>query len=232
METKIENLSLESSNKHKENLNYQFIFKIILIGDANSGKTSLLNRYVTKCFNDKYICTIGVDFMTKAVQIDDQTMKLQIWDTAGMEKYKQITTSYYRGAQAAIVCFDLTNKSSFLSLQKWVDDYSKFYNPIFHKNIFIVGNKSDLLEERDVSREEIESWIRTNNYNYFETSARTGENVENLFLELASGLYKIYKTNINKQISDAVKMRRSTLNNSERVHDIMLNKMDKKKKCC
>jgi small GTP-binding protein len=228
METKIESLSLDT----KKDNSYQFIFKIILIGDANSGKTSLINRYVTKSFSDKYICTIGVDFMTKAVKINNQTIKLQIWDTAGMEKYKQITTSYYRGAQAAIVCFDLTSQASFMSLQRWVDDYSRFYNPIFTKNIFIVGNKSDLTEDREVSQEQIERWVSTNNYRYLETSAKSGNNVENLFYELANVLYNCYKGNINTQINDAVKMRRSTLNSSERVQDIMLDNIQKKKKCC
>jgi small GTP-binding protein len=228
METKIENLSLDTN---KEN-SYQFIFKIILIGDANCGKTSLINRFVTKSFNDKYICTIGVDFMTKAVKINNQTIKLQIWDTAGMEKYKQITTSYYRGAQAAIVCFDLTSNASFTSLQRWVDDYSKFYNPIFTKNIFIVGNKSDLVEDREVSREEIDRWVSTNNYRYYETSAKSGNNVELLFFELANVLFNCYKGNINNQINDSVRMKRSTLNSSERVQDIMLDNIQKKKKCC
>lgn len=229
MDSRIENLSLDNK---KDTPNYQFIFKIILIGDANSGKTSLINRYVTKCFNDKYICTIGVDFMTKALKIQNNTLKLQIWDTAGMEKYKQITTSYYRGAQAAIVCFDLTNKLSFSSLQRWVDDYSRYYNPIFQKNIFIVGNKSDLREERQVSESEIEKWTSINKYTYFETSAKTGENVENLFLELANTLFKCYQGNINSKIEESIKMRKSSLINSDKYQDIVLGQYQKKKKCC
>lgn len=229
----IENLPLESnSNFEKDNFSYQYIFKIILIGDANIGKTSLINRYVTNCFNDRYICTIGVDFMMKSIQYDNQTIKLQLWDTAGMEKYKQITTSYYRGAQAAIICFDLTSKQSFSSLSKWVDDFCQFYNPIFQKIILIVGNKSDLIDSREVSQEEIDNYIKLNNFKYYETSAKSGDNVEELFLELAKSLYSSYKNNMNSQIKNAIQMRKSTLTAGDNKFQNLMTKENKKKSCC
>ena len=228
MDNKIENMSIDS----KENQDsFTYIFKIILIGDASCGKTSLINRYVTKCFNDKYICTIGVDFMMKSIIHQDQTIKLQIWDTAGMEKYKQITTSYYRGAQAAIIVFDLTNKNSFISIKKWIEDYSQFCNPIFQRTIFLVGNKSDLIERREVTIDEIESYRKINNIFYFETSAKTGDNVEELFIDLTKSLHSLYKNNINSQISEAVKMRRSTLNNADKFQNIIEKEHKKKRKC-
>ena len=86
----------------------QYIFKLILIGDSNTGKTSLINRYVHNTFDKKHMCTIGVDFMMKRLIVNNQPIKLQIWDTAGMERYKQITSSYYRGANGAVVVFDLS----------------------------------------------------------------------------------------------------------------------------
>ena len=99
--------------------------------------------------------------MMKSITYDSEVIKLQkLWDTAGMEKYKQITTSYYRGAQAAIVCFDLTNKNTFLSIVKWIDDFCQFYNPIYQRIIVVVGNKSDLIEAREVTQEEIDNFYK------------------------------------------------------------------------
>ena len=97
---------------------YNYIFKIIIIGDSNTGKTSILNRYVKRTFNEHYVCTMGVDFLMKTIILNNSLMKLQLWDTAGMEKFKHITHSYYRGAHAAIICFDLTSRVSFKSLNK------------------------------------------------------------------------------------------------------------------
>jgi small GTP-binding protein len=169
---------------------YHYIFKIILIGDANIGKTSLINRYINRYFSDKYICTIGVDFFMKSLIWDDNRIKLQIWDTAGMEKYKQITVSYYRGAQAAVVCFDLTSKASFNSIKRWIDDFSQYHNITSAKAIIIVGTKSDLVEEREVKREDIDKFIEANKYPYFECSAKNDNNVDEMFLNLAKFLYE------------------------------------------
>lgn len=208
---------------------YQYIFKIILIGDANIGKTSIINRYVNKVYNDKYICTIGVDFMMKSMIVNDQAIKLQIWDTAGMEKYKQITVSYYRGAQAAIVVFDLTSKSSFNSIPRWISDFSQNRNPIFEKVIIIVGNKSDMLDEREVSQEEIDAFIKMNNFVYFDCSAKTGDNVEFIFSEIAQLLYFNYKNNMDAQVRNAIQIRKSNLGNVDNFQTLIDNK--KKHKC-
>jgi small GTP-binding protein len=211
---------------------YHYIFKIILIGDANTGKTSLINRYITNSFMDRYICTVGVDFMMKTITYDGQTIKLQIWDTAGMERYKQITTSYYRGAQAAIICFDLTSKESFKSMNKWIDEFSLHYNPIFQKFIVIVGNKADLIDKRAVSLEEIEEFVKMNNYLYFESSAKTGEKVDELFQTIAQMLYKNYKNNVNSQVTNAIQMKKSTtLNNVENFKNLIENKNQKRCNC-
>ena len=230
----LDTLSSVDREKEKDNFSYQFIFKIILIGDANIGKTSLINRYVTNLFNEKYLCTIGVDFMMKSIIYDNQLIKLQIWDTAGMEKYKQITTSYYRGAQAAIVCFDLTSKSSFESVTKWIDDFSQFYNPIFHKTIILVGNKADLIEQREVTDVDIENFRKINNYVYYEASAKTGENVETLFMELAKKLYSSYKSNVDTQFKNALQIRKSVLNGVDKFQSLIDKKESNKNKksCC
>jgi small GTP-binding protein len=184
----------ENVDAVQKNDTYQYIFKLILIGDANIGKTSLINRYINRSFSDKYICTIGVDFMMKSIIYDNNRIKLQIWDTAGMEKYKQITVSYYRGAQAAIVCFDLTNKKSFKSVKRWIDDFSQTES-MENKVIVLVGNKCDLTLEREVSKEEIQNFVELNKYYYFECSAKQGDNIDEMFCFLAQKLYDDNKNN-------------------------------------
>lgn len=227
-ETISDDISLDSSNLNKP---YSFIFKIILIGDSNCGKTSSINRYVKKTFSENYICTIGVDFLMKNLLINNELIKLQIWDTAGMEKYKQITTSYYRGAQAAVICFDLTNKQSFFNVEKWVADFNRNCNSIFKKTICVIGNKADLTEERQVDAKEIDDYVRRNNYAYFECSAKTGSNIDVLFLELAKVLYSHYKNVKDEDVKSSVAIRKSTAISIDEKYLNILYKENKKCVC-
>ena len=226
----IENIN----NNNSQNFTYQFIFKIILIGDTSTGKTSLINRYINKRFEDKYRCTIGVDFLMQKIYIDNTLIKLQIWDTAGMEKYKQITSSYYRGAQACIVVFDLTNIDSFYSLQQWVDDYCQISKN--QNNIYIVGNKCDLNDFK-VSKEDIMKFCQNNNgFKYLQTSAKTGEGVEKMFEDISNDLFEKYKNKIkggnnlvynqfnNNGKNDVINLS-TAVNNENKIYK-------KNKKCC
>jgi len=222
-----ENIDLDSNNINKP---YTFIFKIILIGDSNCGKTSLINRYVKKTFSENYICTIGVDFMMKNLMINSELIKLQIWDTAGMEKYKQITTSYYRGAQAALICFDLTSKQSFLNLEKWIGDYNRNSSFNGKKIIYIVGTKCDLINEIEVPKEEIDDFVKRNNYTYYECSSKSGNNIDLLFLELTKFLYSYFKNCKDEEIKSAISVRRSTVNMDEKYMNI-LHRENKKCAC-
>jgi small GTP-binding protein len=224
-----ENINNKSNDSYNSNKPYSFIFKIILIGDSNCGKTSMINRYIDKLFSENYICTIGVDFKMKNLIINSELIKLQIWDTAGMEKYKQITTSYYRGAQAALICFDLTNRTSFINLEKWVNEYTNHSNLIFKKVIYIIGMKCDLESERTVSQEEIDQFVMINNYKYYESSSKTGMNIDGVFLDLAKFLYSHYQNIKDDKVKSAVCTRRSTFNVEDKYLDI-LNK-EKSKKC-
>ena len=212
-----------------------YIFKIILIGDSNTGKTSLITRYVNNTFDSKHLCTIGVDFMMKKVVINNRTIKLQIWDTAGMEKYKQITSSYYRGAQGAIIVFDLSSNNSFFSVRKWIDDFFQISSSKPNsKAIILVGNKRDLIEERQVPKEEVNKFVEINaNIAYFETSAKTGDGVNEMFKVIIEQL--IEKFNYNNpygKVGD-----KFSIGNGENIDTDRFNKLLNKKKpsfvkCC
>ena len=139
------------SNKNKpKSSEYQYIFKLILIGNSGVGKSSILQRYMKQTFEESYKCTIGVDFLMKSLEIKGKTVKLQLWDTAGQEKYKSMVASYYRGANVALVVFDITNHSSFDSLPVWIENYYK--NGPEQKNIILIGNKKDMVENRQVKQ--------------------------------------------------------------------------------
>lgn len=195
-----DNASVDSDSSK----NYQLLFKIILIGDSGIGKTSIINRYVNNMFTDKYLCTIGVDFMMKTVDLEKSSIKLQIWDTAGMERYRQITTSYYRGANAAIIAFDLTCKRSFDNLKKWIGMYYEYSNPLISKSVVLVGNKVDLEDAREVSKEEIDDIIKLNpDFSYIEVSAKSGENIPEIFNQIALKLFKELKSSSLVEVKDS-----------------------------
>ena len=190
----------EEENEKK----YDYIFKLILIGSSGVGKSSILQRYIQKLFNSEYTCTIGVDFFMKTINIRDKSIKLQLWDTAGTEKFKSITTGYYRGANAAFVVFDLTSKSSFDSVSDWIENYYKYSNPDSEKHVILIGNKSDLKENREVTQEQIDNFTLNNKIKYFETSAKNGENIEECFYFIAEKLMndleeKGIENNINEK---------------------------------
>jgi len=166
--------------------NYDYLFKVLLIGDSNSGKSCVLNRYTDDVFTDNYFSTIGVDFKIRTTEIDSKRIKLQIWDTAGQERFRVITSAYYRGAHGIIIVFDVTNKESFNNLNLWLDEISKYS----HENVnkIVVGNKNDLFEKRQISYTEAKEYCESLNLIYIETSAKLATNVELLFNTLSHEL--------------------------------------------
>ena len=203
---------------------YQYIFKLILIGDSNTGKTSLINRFVNDSFEDKFITTIGVDFLMKQIVFDEETViKLQIWDTAGMEKYKNITSAYYRGAHGALVVFDLTNEESFRNVKKWVDNYCQL-NVEGTENVYIIGNKVDLMEERVVKQDEINEYVGNNGFKYTETSAKTGQGVNDIFYDFVRNLANKFKQKGEKN---------NILNFNDNITNLNTKEAEKQEaKCC
>ena len=152
--------------------------KIILIGDSSVGKTSLLLKYTDNYFSETSTATIGVEFKEKIITFNNRNIRLQIWDTSGQERFHSITQNFYRGANGILFVFDVTNKESFDNLKNWLND------PQVDAKKILIGNKIDLEQQRIISKEKMEQLGQKYNLNSFETSAKTGKNVETIFTEI------------------------------------------------
>ena len=158
--------------------------KIILLGDVSVGKTAMFNRFVDNTFTDQYASNIGAAFKIKMIYLNENTgAELKIWDTCGSEKFRAVTRQYYQDTHGAIILFDLTEKKTFLSVQNWYNDLKE--NGPNGTTIFLVGNKSDLVDNRAVTFEEAETFAKSNHLKYLEVSAKTGDNIELVFDKLA-----------------------------------------------
>ena len=153
-------------------------YKIVIIGDQHVGKTSILSRYKYEVIETAYAPTVGIDFLTKNVFLEDKTVKLIMWDTAGQERFKSLIPSYLKNANCIILTYDISNKASFISLNKWLMDAKEYVN---EKTLFVIcGNKLDL--KRAVTKKEVEDFSNEKNIPLFiEVSALTGEGINNLF---------------------------------------------------
>ena len=158
---------------------YDYIFKIVLIGDTCVGKSCILVRFSDDVFVENYVTTIGVDFRFKTMKVNEKITKIQIWDTAGQERYRSITTAYYRGAAAIIICCDSTNKESFYNINNWIEEISKYTDKDVDK--LILMNKCDLIEERKIDKNEISKFEKESGLKVMEVSAKTGKGVDKAF---------------------------------------------------
>jgi len=175
-----------------EEAEFDFLFKLLLIGDTSVGKSCLLLRFADDEFTKDYISTIGVDFKIKTLTMDSKTVKLQIWDTAGQERFRNITSSYYRGAHGIIIVFDVTNTKSLKNVEDWLGEIDKHALQTVDK--LLVGNKCDLVHQRVVSMAEAKEFATSHGLPYIETSAKDSTNVDDAFHKLA-GLVKMRMVN-------------------------------------
>ena len=170
---------------------YDISFKIIVIGDSSVGKSCLTTQAVRNNFEEFYTATIGFEFLTFNIRINNNVLKLQIWDTCGQEVYKSLITNFYRNSSLALIIYAINNMDSFKHAENWLNELKAQANP--NVKVFLVGNKSDLENERVVSKEDGEKFKEEKNLDKFmETSAKTGENARNVLLEAAKLLYKGY----------------------------------------
>ena len=185
---------------------YDYLFKLLLIGNSSVGKSSLLFRFVENVWDDNFVPTIGVDFVSyiynnssinlqklKTLEVNGKKVKLQIWDTAGQERFKNITASYYRGGNGVLVVYDITDRESFDNLNSWLIEIEKNAN----KNVYklLIGNKSDLEDKRKVTYQEGKDFATSNGMQFMETSAKTASKVQEAFELLTQ---EIIKSSINK----------------------------------
>ena len=179
---------------------YDMMFKILLLGDSGVGKSSLLLRYTKNQFSADMRATIGVEFGVKFIKIDDLQLKVQIWDTAGMERYRAMTSAYYKGAKGVIIVYDVCRKKSFENIDKWIDDFKSKADE--DSIILVIGNKSDLKDRREVDIEEAKLKAEKNKMAFMETSAKNNDNVHKAFIQLFQEIVKIYKEKNSDMIND------------------------------
>nr|BAV58347.1 GTP-binding protein YPTC1 [Ulva partita] len=163
---------------------YDYLFKLLLIGDSGVGKSCLLLRFADDTYTESYISTIGVDFKIRTVELDGKIIKLQIWDTAGQERFRTITSSYYRGAHGIIVVYDVTDQESFDNVKTWLSEIDRYANE--HVNKLLVGNKADLVSKKVVETQAAQEFADDLNIPFLETSAKDSKNVEQAFMTMAA----------------------------------------------
>ena len=172
-----------------EGSNYDYLFKVVLIGDSGVGKSNLLSRFTRNEFNLESKSTIGVEFATRSINVDGKTVKAQIWDTAGQERYRAITSAYYRGAVGALLVYDIAKQATFVNVTRWLKELRDHADS--NIVIMLVGNKSDLKHLRAVPTEEAKAFATENGLSFIETSALDASNVESAFQTILTDIYRI-----------------------------------------
>lgn len=168
-------------------MDYDNIFKIIIVGDSGSGKSNILLRYSDNCYCENYITTIGVDFKIKTIKFHDLLIKLQIWDTAGQERFASIVRNYFRDADGIFIVYDITNRQSFDHVSKWMNMINE--NSKSNAISYLIGNKSDLIEAREVSESEGKDLASSLGIRFHETSAKDNVNLDLIFNDMTEAIF-------------------------------------------
>ncbi|KAG0592890.1 hypothetical protein M758_1G279500 [Ceratodon purpureus] len=174
---------------HKADDEYDYLFKVVLIGDSGVGKSNLLSRFTRNEFCLESKSTIGVEFATRSIQVDGKTIKAQIWDTAGQERYRAITSAYYRGAVGALLVYDITKHVTYENVERWLKELRDHADS--NIVIMLVGNKSDLKHLRGVSTDDAQAFAEKEGLSFIETSALESTNVEKAFQRILTEIYRI-----------------------------------------
>lgn len=214
---------------HKPDDDYDYLFKVVLIGDSGVGKSNLLSRFTRNEFSLESKSTIGVEFATRSIQVDGKTIKAQIWDTAGQERYRAITSAYYRGAVGALLVYDITKSVTFENVERWLKELRDHADS--NIVIMLVGNKSDLKHLRDVQTENAQSFCEREGLSFIETSALESTNVEKAFQQILTEIYHI----VSKKVLDSEDNNRPKLGEGRDVIVIDSQQEDKSKAktgCC
>ncbi|KAG2296618.1 hypothetical protein Bca4012_001895 [Brassica carinata] len=178
---------------YKSEDDYDYLFKVVLTGDSGVGKSNLLSRFTKNDFSHDSRSTIGVEFATRSIQVDDKIVKAQIWDTAGQERYRAITSAYYRGAVGALLVYDVTRHVTFENVERWLKELRNHTDA--NIVIMLVGNKSDLRHLRAIPTEEVKAFAERENTFFIETSALEALNVESAFTEVLTQIYRVVSKN-------------------------------------
>jgi len=201
---------------------YDYQFKLVLIGDTGVGKSCILLRFADDTYTENHISTIGVDFRFRTVKVDKKTVKLQIWDTAGQERYRTITSAYYRGADGIVIVYDVTSEESFNHIKDWLTEVNRYASETTSK--LLIGNKIDL-PDRLITKEKAKGYADSLNIPYIETSAVTSENIVNAFEEITRLLL------LSKEPAKSPKDR-NTITNLQPSNSSSSTPQNKKNSCC
>ena len=169
---------------------YQYCVKLLMLGDSGVGKTSLVARFYFSSWQPETMSTLGLDFKIKSVVLDDQTvLKMLIWDTSGQEKYMAVAKNYYQNATGCLLLFDLTNRESFAKIKNWINRLQE--DAPKECKVMIIGNKSDMIDQRQVSFEEGKALAKDLGYDYLETSAKDGSCVQQAFMQIGANMKEL-----------------------------------------
>ena len=214
--------------------NYHYLFKYIIIGDPSVGKSNLLLKFANNKFSEDYQATIGVEFGAKNLEINKKFYRIQVWDTAGQENFRSITRSYYKNSVCAMVVYDVTNKKSFDNIQKWIQDVQSQSPKTI--SIILIGNKIDLDEKRVINYEEGNDFAMKNGFVFTETSAKTGQGVEEIFKKSAEEIIRNMEKNYYDLSSEICGIKKGAFadktNGKKSGINLNDNQNNGKKKCC
>ena len=199
-----------------DSTSYDEKIKLMVIGETRVGKTALIKKYTKNVFGGTYLTTVGIDFQEKIINVEEKSVKLQIWDTAGQERFRNIAKSYFHTSDGFLLVYDISCKDSFEKLNFWYEQIK--LNAPENTKCVVAGNKCDLEEKRQVNKNEGENFAKTYNIDFYETSAKDGINVDEVFQTLASEIMKDIKKNGSKNKRSSQVLKKNT--------------KSKKKSCC